>query len=103
MTHHEIAKVRRDLLRTVLSQVRTRCKSKDNISLTPKQLLKVCWCSKAQAWQRAGRAGRESSGNVYRLYTDAQFAKMNDSTIPEIQRSPLANVCLQVPVVIVPF
>ena len=30
------------------------------------QLLKVTSCSKAQAWQRAGRAGRESSGTVYR-------------------------------------
>jgi len=31
------------------------------------QLLKVTSCSKAQAWQRAGRAGRESAGTVYRL------------------------------------
>ncbi|KAG9333074.1 hypothetical protein JZ751_013497, partial [Albula glossodonta] len=29
--------------------------------------------SKAQAWQRAGRAGREDSGFCYRLYTEEEF------------------------------
>ena len=77
-----------------------RVKQKKYHPATGMQLLKVCWCSKAQSWQRAGRAGRESTGNVYRLYTESQFGKMDNSTIPEIQRSPLANVCLQVPVLI---
>ena len=32
-------------------------------------LLKVMWVSKAQAKQRAGRAGRESEGTCYRRMT----------------------------------
>lgn len=51
--------------------------------------------SQANAKQRAGRAGRTSSGQCYRLYTENQF---NDellvSSVPEIQRSNLANVIL---------
>jgi len=72
-----------------------RVKQKQYNTGSGMQLLKICWCSKAQVWQRAGRAGRESQGNVYRLYTEAQFAALADSSIPELRRSPLANVCLQ--------
>lgn len=32
-------------------------------------ILKVQRISQAQAWQRAGRAGREAEGNCYRTYT----------------------------------
>lgn len=42
--------------------------------------------SKAQAWQRTGRAGREDSGLCYRLYTEDEFEKFDKMTIPEIQR-----------------
>ena len=59
------------------------------------ELLKITQCSKAQAWQRAGRAGRESSGSVYRLYTEETFNNMSESTKPEIQRTPLSNVAMQ--------
>ena len=34
-------------------------------------------------------------GLKFRLYTEAQFAALADSSIPELRRSPLANVCLQ--------
>ena len=43
-----------------------RVKQKQFVANTGMQLLKVCYCSRAQVWQRAGRAGRESAGNVYR-------------------------------------
>lgn len=33
-------------------------------------MLKVSPISQAQAWQRAGRAGRESEGHCYRAYTE---------------------------------
>ncbi|KAG8122781.1 hypothetical protein E2320_018222 [Naja naja] len=50
--------------------------------------------SKAQAWQRAGRAGREDSGFCYRLYTEDEFEKFDKMTVPEIQRCNLASVVL---------
>ena len=43
-----------------------KVKQKQFVANTGMQLLKVCPCSRAQVWQRAGRAGRESAGNVYR-------------------------------------
>lgn len=49
-------------------------------------LLKVVRVSKAQALQRTGRAGRESAGACYRLYTEQEFDQFSDSTVPEIQR-----------------
>ncbi|KAJ8022209.1 ATP-dependent RNA helicase DHX33 [Holothuria leucospilota] len=57
--------------------------------------LKVQWVSQAQAWQRTGRAGREDSGTCWRLYTEETFGKLPANTIPEIQRSNLASVVLQ--------
>lgn len=51
--------------------------------------------SQANANQRAGRAGRTSSGVCYRLYTENQYLKeLLISSVPEIQRSNLANVIL---------
>ena len=51
--------------------------------------------SKASATQRAGRAGRTRPGKCYRLYTEANFQALEEATIPEIQRSNLAPVILQ--------
>lgn len=58
-------------------------------------LLKVVRVSKAQALQRTGRAGRESAGACYRLYTEQEFEQFSDSTVPEIQRCNLSSVVLQ--------
>lgn len=58
-------------------------------------LLKVVRVSKAQALQRTGRAGRESAGSCYRLYTEQEFEQFSDSTVPEIQRCNLSSVVLQ--------
>ncbi|KAF7512394.1 hypothetical protein GJ744_001329 [Endocarpon pusillum] len=51
--------------------------------------------SKASATQRAGRAGRTKPGKCYRLYTEAAFSRLPESTVPEIQRSDLAPIVLQ--------
>ncbi len=56
---------------------------------------KVHKISKSQAWQRTGRAGRESSGTCYRLFTEAEFESMPLNTVPEILRSNLLSVALQ--------
>jgi ATP-dependent RNA helicase DHX8/PRP22 len=51
--------------------------------------------SQAQARQRAGRAGRTGPGKAYRLYTENAFkGEMLPTTIPEIQRTNLANTVL---------
>jgi len=51
--------------------------------------------SKASATQRAGRAGRTKPGKCYRLYTESCFQSLEEATVPEIQRSNLAPVILQ--------
>nr|XP_057943755.1 ATP-dependent RNA helicase DHX33 [Doryrhamphus excisus] len=59
------------------------------------EVLAVQRVSKAQAWQRAGRSGREDSGFCYRLYTEQEFDNLIPMTVPEIQRCNLASVMLQ--------
>ena len=51
--------------------------------------------SKASAQQRAGRAGRTRPGKCFRLYTEKAYDAMSAATVPEIQRSNLAPVVLQ--------
>jgi len=52
-------------------------------------------CSRAQAQQRAGRAGREGPGVCYRLYTEDFFYQcMAEYTVPEIQRCSTTYVVL---------
>jgi len=62
---------------------------------TGMDLLKVLPISQAQARQRSGRAGREAAGRVYRLYTEEQFHALAPSTTPEILRSNMSTVMLQ--------
>lgn len=57
-------------------------------------VLKVTSISQAQAWQRTGRAGRESEGFCYRMYSEEDFTRMNKNTVPEIQRTNLASTVL---------
>ena len=51
--------------------------------------------SKASTTQRAGRAGRTKPGKCYRLFTQTAHDSLPEMTIPEIQRSNLAPVILQ--------
>ncbi|KAL7515728.1 hypothetical protein ACHAXN_012885 [Cyclotella atomus] len=52
--------------------------------------------SQASARQRAGRAGRTGPGKCYRLYTEQAYKnEMLPTNIPEIQRTNLGNVVLQ--------
>ena len=51
--------------------------------------------SKASAQQRAGRAGRTRPGKTFRLYTEKAYKnEMQDNTYPEILRSNLGAVVL---------
>ncbi|XP_049267062.1 probable ATP-dependent RNA helicase DHX35 isoform X3 [Rhipicephalus sanguineus] len=51
--------------------------------------------SQSSATQRAGRAGRVSSGKVYRLFREDDFKQLPVFTTPEIQRSNLSTFILQ--------
>lgn len=51
--------------------------------------------SQAAANQRSGRAGRTGPGTCWRLYTESAYMhEMLATTVPEIQRTNLANVVL---------
>lgn len=57
--------------------------------------LQIYPVSQANANQRSGRAGRTGPGCCYRLYTERQYKhEMLTNTVPEIQRTNLANVVL---------
>ena len=94
-------------------------------SYSPKQgadCLQVAPVSQAQARQRSGRAGearnlplpccvhivkvmtstgmqslagREAPGKAFRLYTESAFQQLQPTTLPEIQRTNLSSVVLQ--------
>lgn len=57
--------------------------------------LAVTPISQAQARQRSGRAGREAPGKAYRLYQETSFQHLPPTTEPEIKRSNLGSVVLQ--------
>jgi len=63
--------------------------------LTGIETLTAVPISKASATQRAGRAGRTRSGKCFRLYTEESFQELDDNLPPEIQRSNLAPLILQ--------
>jgi ATP-dependent RNA helicase DDX35 len=63
--------------------------------LTGIETLTATPVSRASATQRAGRAGRTKPGKCFRLYTEASFHSLEEATVPEIQRSNLAPVILQ--------
>ncbi|XP_029160100.1 ATP-dependent RNA helicase DHX33-like [Nylanderia fulva] len=70
-------------------------KARTHHPMTGLDMLRVEKISQAQAWQRTGRAARESPGKCYRAYTREEFEKMKDMPVPEIQRCSLAGVAIQ--------
>lgn len=62
---------------------------------TKVQRLPIESISQASANQRAGRCGRVQKGICYRLYTEEDFASRSEYTDPEIIRTNLAAVILQ--------
>ncbi len=70
---------------------------KENVynARTGMESLVVTPCSRASANQRSGRAGRVAPGKCFRLYTKFAFHnELEDSTMPEIQRTNLNSVVL---------
>ncbi|CAL9088587.1 unnamed protein product [Musa textilis] len=71
------------------------CKIKSFNPRTGMESLLVNPISRASAMQRAGRSGRTGPGKCFRLYTAYNFQNdLDENTVPEIQRTNLANVVL---------
>ncbi|XP_052179682.1 pre-mRNA-splicing factor ATP-dependent RNA helicase DEAH1-like isoform X2 [Diospyros lotus] len=71
------------------------CKMKSYNPRSGMESLLVAPISKASANQRAGRSGRTGPGKCFRLYTAYNYYNdLDDNTVPEIQRTNLANVVL---------
>jgi len=72
------------------------CKQKFFNPKTGMESLQVTEVSQVQAKQRAGRAGRTQHGKCFRLYSEESFNRsLLKVTVPEILRSNLASVSLQ--------
>ena len=56
--------------------------------------LDIVAVAKSEAIQRAGRAGRTRPGKCFRLYSQKFYDAMDESTVPEIQRTSLTSVVL---------
>ena len=67
------------------------------------QSFEIGWISKASASQRAGRAGRTGPGHCYRLYSSAVYERdFQEYAVPEILRTPIEGVVLQLSALNVP-
>jgi len=73
-----------------------KLKEKGYDAYTAVSTLHQTWISKASATQRKGRAGRVRPGEVYRLFSKSRFEAFAEFQLPEMQRSPLEEICLQV-------
>ncbi|XP_075489847.1 DExH-box ATP-dependent RNA helicase DExH3-like [Primulina tabacum] len=68
--------------------------SYDAINNTP--CLLPSWISKASARQRKGRAGRVQPGECFHLYPRCVYDVFADYQVPELLRTPLQSLCLQI-------
>lgn len=66
----------------------------DALNNTP--CLLPSWISQASARQRRGRAGRVQPGKCYHLYPKCVFAAFSEYQLPELLRTPLNSLCLQI-------
>ncbi|PON47342.1 ATP-dependent RNA helicase DHX [Parasponia andersonii] len=68
--------------------------SYDALNNTP--CLLPSWISKAAARQRRGRAGRVQPGECFHLYPRCVYDAFSDYQLPELLRTPLQSLCLQI-------
>eukprot|EP00808_Paulinella_micropora_P005352 g76163.t1 len=60
------------------------------------QALTPSLVSRANATQRAGRAGRVQAGTCFHLFPRAQLEMMDEMPVPELLRTPLEEITLQI-------
>lgn len=74
-----------------------RVKETQYDSVTNMMHLVETWASRASCKQRRGRAGRTRPGQCFKLFMrDTEANKMSPQQMPEILRTPLEQLCLQV-------
>ena len=78
----------------VVDTGKMRQKQYDQLSRIVK--LQCTWISKSNSKQRAGRAGRVQNGYYYALFSQARYNSMRAVALPEILRTDLQDVCLDV-------
>ncbi|XP_047966459.1 DExH-box ATP-dependent RNA helicase DExH3-like isoform X2 [Salvia hispanica] len=66
----------------------------DALNNTP--CLLPSWISQASARQRRGRAGRVQPGECYHLYPRCLYDAFAEYQLPELLRTPLNSLCLQI-------
>ncbi|XP_057453361.1 DExH-box ATP-dependent RNA helicase DExH3 [Lotus japonicus] len=66
----------------------------DALNNTP--CLLPSWISQASARQRKGRAGRVQPGECYHLYPKCVYEAFSEYQLPELLRTPLNSLCLQI-------
>ncbi|KAJ4843987.1 hypothetical protein Tsubulata_043396 [Turnera subulata] len=66
----------------------------DALNNTP--CLLPSWISQASAKQRRGRAGRVQPGECYHLYPKCVYEAFPEYQLPELLRTPLNSLCLQI-------
>lgn len=71
-------------------------KAKEKQEYNAVTALTVQFISKANADQRAGRAGRTAPGHCFRLYSPGLFQRMHDFPVPEILRLPITGLILAI-------
>jgi len=73
-----------------------RAKEMQYDSLRGLSVLADTWVSQAAAKQRRGRSGRTAPGARFAMFSRAQFANMSPQQPPEMLRTPLQHLCLNI-------
>ncbi|KAL0045428.1 hypothetical protein WJX82_006305 [Trebouxia sp. C0006] len=73
-----------------------RLKEKSYDPYTGVSTLQAAWVSKASEKQRRGRAGRCQPGVAFHCYSRTRSQALAELQLPELKRSPLDELCLQV-------
>jgi ATP-dependent RNA helicase DHX36 len=75
-------------------------KSKEYDPFTQMSSLQTVWVPKSSAKQRAGRAGRVRPGVCFTLMSKSRHNSCMDFATPELLRTPLEELCLQIKLLI---